>query len=204
MANHVREILGSVPKEYLAKYVTSPLAQQIYKELFRLHVDLVTNRKWDGVERRLGVAGGEGCLLAVAHKLISRFAADERDQRVKNTMSNVVEDFLMNAVGNDPDVLVSGTAREVIDAVDRHAFDSTAGYFLTFVILRMLEREHERLPEQGRTELRTIAETLANRVWARFEKENLGKPFGDLAQTTPGDLLHVLSSTGWFAEELRK
>jgi hypothetical protein len=204
MAKHVREILGSVPREYLTTYVASPLAQHIYKELFRLHVDLVTNRKWDGVERRLNVAGGEGCLLAVAHRLISQFAEDERDQRVRNTMSNVVEDFLMNAVGNDPDVLLSGTAMEVIEAVDRRAFESTAGYFLTFVILRMLEREHERLSEQGRTELRSIAETLANRVWARFERDYLGKPFGDLAQTTPGDLLHILSCTDWFAEELRK
>jgi hypothetical protein len=204
MAKHVRVVLGSIPKEYLTKYISSSLAQSIYKELFNLHVDLVTNHSWSGIERRLGVPDGPGCLIGVAHALIARYGSEEGDLRVKETMSNVVEDFLMRVVEDDPDILLSGSATEVLEAVNPQVFRSTAGYFLTFVILRMLEREHERLPAQGQSQLRAIAEELANRIWARFDRDYRDKPFGDRAQTTAGDLLNVLSATDWFTEELRK
>lgn len=204
MATHVREVMRSIPREYLTKYVTSALAQNIYKELFNLHVDLVTNRSWSGIERRLGVASGPGCLISVAHALIARYGSEERDLRVRETMSNAVEDFLMRVVRDDPDILLSGTTAQVLDAVDPQVFRSTAGYFLTFVILRMLEREHERLPAKGQAQLRTVAEAFANRIWARFDRDYRDKPFGDRAQTTAGDLLHILSATDWFVEELRK
>ena len=204
MATHVREVLGSIPKEYLTKYVSSPLAQNIYKELFSLHVDLVTNHSWSGVERRLAIPSGPGCLISVARALMARYGSEERDLRVKETMSNAVEDFLMRVVRDDPDILLSGTAAQVLRAVDPQVFKSTAGYFLTFVILRMLEREHERLPTHGQGQLRAIAEALANRIWVRFDRDYRDKPYGDRAQTTAGDLLRILSATDWFVEELRK
>lgn len=204
MARHFREALSAIPKEYLSKYISSPLAGAIYRELFLLNVDLVTNHSWTGIQQRLGVKGGAGCLGGIAHTLMARYGSMERDKRVQDTMSLAVEDFLTRAVGDDPDILLSGSSTDVLNAVDSRVFASTAGFFLSFVIQHMLEREHERLGPEGKAQLRSLAEAQANRIWARFDRDYRGKPFGNIPQVSAANLLHVISEEGWFAEEIKK
>jgi hypothetical protein len=202
MRAEVRAVLKAMPREYVVRYCASPFTQAAFEEMFWLRVELQENQRWDNLHERFGIDGGPGCLFRFAGAIYRIFAPSEPDQRVRESASTSLEDFLLRLVRDDIDVFLHGDAKAVLENLDPAVFKTTSGHFLMFLFWRMLERESERLPPESELQLRDIAQEIADRVIGKFEVRHLGKPYGDRAQTTYRDLLRVLANEEWFRMEL--
>jgi hypothetical protein len=202
MRKAVGTALKSMPREYVLQYCDSRLTQAVFEEMFRLGVELGQNRRWDNLQKRFGVDGGPGCLSRLAGAMYREFAAEEPDQRVRESAATALEDFLLRLVRDDIGVFLHGDADAVLERLDPAVFKTTSGHFLMFLFLRMLERESERLPPESELQLRDVAQEIADRVIHKFEDRHLGKPYGDRPQATYQDLLRVLAQEDWFRKEL--
>jgi hypothetical protein len=129
-----REISGLVARrattEYLRKQFTSPLLASVYEHLMDLAVGRNDGDPLERLRGNLQVDPGPGFLLRLADTITSRNAELEPDRRVRETVRVCLEDFLILAIGNDPDVYTSATHYEVLQRLDRSVLDRTLGYFL--------------------------------------------------------------------------
>ena len=167
----VRAIFRSLPREYVLAYLKSPLVQSLYKALFRLNVALRQNHSWDYVEHTYGITPERGCLQRLAGALLSQHGVVEPNEKVRQTAAVCLNEFLVRAVGNDTNLLLRGTAREVISGLSGAAFDSTSAIFLTTLLTGILSRERERIPKASEFKLKSICEGMANRIVANYAAE---------------------------------
>ena len=168
----LQAIFSRLPREYVLAYFKSPLVQSLYQALFRLNIELRQNHSWDRIEATYGVSPGPGCLKELVGVLLSDQHVAEPNEKVRQTATNCISDFLVKAVGNDTRLFLHGNATEVIRRIDGAVFDSTSAHFLTPLLTGMLRRERERLPEATELQLTSLCEGVANRIVARYTAEH--------------------------------
>jgi uncharacterized protein YneF (UPF0154 family) len=195
----VREICQGLSKEYCSKMFGSQMIRAVYEHLFTLSVEIFQNKSWSGILKRYNVASGTGCLLEWVNAVLEATGNQESNTKIRETVRVTLEDFLMKALDNDVDRYVSGDANSIIGALDQKTFKSTSGYFLGFLIRRVLERELETLPEVTETQITEAAQVLGDKVINSFENKFLGKN-----QVTYRDFFRIVQENpGWFLEQLR-
>jgi hypothetical protein len=132
--------------------------------------------------------------------VIARFQKEEPNKKAREIARFCLEDFLMFALENDYKMFLSGSSKDVIGKLRRKVFDSTSGYFLGFMIRRIVERQREKLTESREKHLREAAQKKADRIVKSFENK-----FRVKDQITHRDLFRVIcENPDWFTEQLRK
>lgn len=195
----VSRVFESLPREYVRGYVQSPLMRAIYEALFRVGVELGQNHSWQGIRKHYSVDPGPACSSRLAAAIISS-APEETNEKVHETALTALDDFLVRMVGDDIEVFFNGDAETILRHLDPLVFGSTSGHFLTFILWRVLEREHERLPPQGQAQLKRVAEEISNRVIDVYRRR-----FITTGKYTYRQLLDVLATDpDWFRDELRR
>ena len=163
----VRKVLQRIDRSYLESHLTSPLLRSAYEQLFRLRIEIVQSRSWDGLANEVG--SGPGCLAAWVEQLMD--AAEEHDPQVRDLVRMCVEDFLITALGDDPMTYLQGDGRAIVQAADPNVFERTSNHFLGKLIWRLLERESQALTDEEIVGLRVVAQDLADRTIAAFERQ---------------------------------
>ncbi len=103
------------------------------------------------------------------------------------------------AVGNDLDLLLDGTSKEILPKLRRKVFDSTSGHFLGLMLWHIIDREKERLPLPKEVQLKKVTQQMANSLVRAFEHKFYAKE-----QTTHRDLFRVFCENfDWLLRELR-
>jgi hypothetical protein len=195
----IQQILGGLNRDYLTAQFCSPLIRAVYEEIFRLSVEAFQNHTWKGLARDYGVSDGPGCLAEWVQEVLRRHNAEEPNEKVREVASVCLEDFVMKALGDNPDLYLSASAEEVLATLDRKVFESTSGHFLGTLIWRVVEREGERLPPAFETRVSEGATQIADRIVKSFEENFYAKD-----QVTHRDLLRIVSENfSWFLKGLR-
>lgn len=199
--------LGSVLKklrpEYLQEQFIGSLARDAYRALSLLNVDLCINRSWDGIKSRLGVAGGKGCLTELAAAIVGE--TPDRNKKSRAFVRIALENFLLRAVRDDPELLMSATAVDVIKAIDAGVFARASALFLGDFLYEVVRGEERALPPEVKAGLRPVVQQRADNIVASFQDRFLGKPMGSISQVSHRDLFDVIASQkDWFLEQLRK
>jgi hypothetical protein len=184
--------------EYLRKQFTSPLLASVYEHLMDLAVGRNDEDPLERLRGNLQVDPGPGFLLRLADTITSRNAELEPDRRVRETVRVCLEDFLIQAIGNDPDVYTSATHYEVLQRLDRSVLDRTLGYFLGSLISRVVERETERLPIEASIRLQAEAQRRADQAIASFERRFVARQ-----QARHRDFFAMVrKEPAWFLKEI--
>ena len=190
----------SKTKDYLISRCTSPLIQSIYDQLFQLKVEVFQNRSWNGVVRAYGVGAGRGCLAEWVDAVLLALQTQELDQTIREIARVSLEDFLMRALGDDPDLYIDGDADQILNALRVDVFDSASGHFLGALLHEILRREQEGLPPETAVRLEQAAQQTADRVVHAFEGTYYRR-----SQVTHRDLFRIFSKhPDWLREELRR
>jgi hypothetical protein len=195
-----RKLRQKLPREYVERIFGSAMIRNLYEDLFKLSVDIFQNRSWNGVTTHYGVPARSGCLLAWANVVIDRAAVNEHNSKVAETGRSVLEDFLIAAVGNDPDLYLNGTPENVLKSIDKRMFDGTSENFLALLIRRVLEREIEVVGEGDERQIVDTSNRAAQNIVKDFEKRFYRK-----AQITHRDLFRIIQrEPDWFRALLRQ
>lgn len=196
-------VLKKLRPEYLQEQFIDSLAREVYRALSLLNVDLCINRSWNGIRNRLGVGGGRGCLTELAAAIVGGTA--DRNRKSRAFVRIALENFLLRAVGDDPALLTSATADDVIRAVDAGVFEHASALFLGDLLYEVVRGEERALPAEVKAGLRPVVQQRADRIVADFGERFRGKPLGDIKQVSHRDLFDVIASQkDWFVDQLRK
>jgi len=172
-------VFSRLPTDYLGFVAGDPGVIAAYEALHRLHVLLVQNRSWEGVQEIFGVAGRKGCVRALAETLTRDDGPSAVHPRVRAPLHAALMDFFRRIVGGDPVVLQTGSAAEVIAALDPKPFQSISALFFGAFLGEILRLEDSSLTKLGRERLRSFALEKANRVVAAFERKFKGQQWKD-------------------------
>lgn len=164
---------------YLRRQFTSPLVASVYGYL----VDIADHRNdTDPLEclpPGLQVDPGPGFLVRLSDALAGSGAESEPDGSVRGTVRMCLEDFLIHAIGDNPELYTSATRQVALEHLDRSVLGSTLGHFLTSLIVRVLERESpESLPGEVEIRLHAEAQRRADQAIDRFEREFVAQQRG--------------------------
>jgi len=186
-------------REYVLGQVASPLVDAVYRELFRLKVELVDNKTWEGLRSAYGVNDGPGCLQRWVRAVLAMHEQLEADQRLRGMLRVALDDFLLRALRNDIDIFSEADSKAVLKKLDASVFKSTSGYFLGLLLGGLLGRETERLAEAAELDIQEIAQKRADLIVASFEQEYCGQN-----QVTYRDLFTVIRrNADWFIEKMK-
>jgi hypothetical protein len=195
----VTKIRGKLPKDYVLRMFCSPMIRAVYEFLFEVAVHVFQNRSWKGLDDRFGVPVGPGMSRWIT-AVLANYDAGEGDQKVIANARLALEDFFLAALNNDTDLFNSGTAERILSALDKKIFESTSGYFLGFLLWRVIDGELEAPAATTEHHLLTITQKLADRIIHSFESKFYAK-----GQTTYRDLFEIVQENPeWFCDLLRK
>lgn len=159
----VRHILASrVRREYFRRQLCSATLEVSFKLGIELCEDTCA------VAERFEVPDGPGVLPAVVEAVAAEGRAVEPDQRLRDVARNVLEDFLMLAVGDDLDVYLTGDCRQVQAALRDEIAEQAPAQYLGRLLWRLLEREIERLPEDRTERLIELTSQIANELLSAY------------------------------------
>lgn len=205
MAALSKGVLKKLSSDYLRSHLVTGPAGAIYRELTLLRTDLQVNRKWDGIQARLGVDGGPGCLQRLGAELIRRFTPPSTETAVRSVARTAVENSLLRMVGDDVSTLLKGTAADVIAALNPRQFDELANLFLGDVLHQLLRTEERELPGTAALGLRGVVQERADAVVRSFERRFKDKSYGDVPQVGYRHLFEIMAAEpDWLVSELRK
>lgn len=198
----VRKVFSKLPKEYLLQFFASPMVNEAYGRLFDLSFQVFVNHSWTNIAERYGITGKAGCLSDWGNAVIAETQTLDSNQKVRETVQVCLEDFLLRALDNDLDLFLHGSSDDIMSHLNQKVFNSTSGHFLGTLIWRVLERQSERLPENAETQLREVAQIIADRSIRQFE----GKFRSDAANRIGyQQLFNVVSDNAeWFLRGLRQ
>ena len=197
----VRETFAKLARnrEYVLSQVANPLVEAAYHELFRLKIELVDNKAWTGVRSAFGVEDGPGCLQRWVRAVLAAHQQLSADQRLRAMLRVALDDFLLKALQDDLDAFADGDSKAVMAKLDTRVLKSTSGYFLGFLLGRLLYRETERLAEAAEMDIQGVAQEKADVIIGSFEQK-----YHDKNQTTYRDLFSVIrQNPDWFIEKLK-
>jgi hypothetical protein len=204
-AEAVRSVLKKLRPEYLHEQFVDSSAREVYRELSRMNVDLSINRSWEGISRRLGVDGGPGCLLKLVAALMRRLEVEDGNRKSHSFVRMALENFLLRMLGDDPQLLVSASAEQVIEYVDRGVFERQSGLFLGDLLYEVVRAEERALPQEVKSGLRGVVQATADGIVSDFEARFRGKPLGEIRQVSYRDLFDVIRrEEDWFLSQLRR
>jgi hypothetical protein len=126
------------------------------------------------------------------------------DQKVRETVQETLQEFLLLALKGDDDMYFNGPSDRIISRLNRKTFSSTSAYFLGILIWRVLERQAEPLPEDVQIQLQEFAQEKADKFIRKFDSKFLHKPRGDKLTTHHDLFLIIQENMPWFIEELRR
>jgi hypothetical protein len=202
-AKALGRVLKKLRPEYLQEQFIGSSAREAYRALSLLNVDLCINRSWDGIKSRVGVAGGKGCLTALAAAIVGE--TPDRNKKSRAFVRIALENFLLRAVREDPELLMSATAEDVIRAIDAGVFERASALFLGDLLYEVVRGEERALPAEVKAGLRPVVQERADKIVASFQDRFLGKPLGSIRQVSHRDLFDVIASQkDWFLDQLRK
>jgi hypothetical protein len=200
-----QKIFSRLPKDYLSFMVGDPGVVAAYEALHTLHVLLVENRSWKGVEERFGVAGGKGCLRALADALSSEDGPTGAHPRVRAPLQTALMDFFRRVVGGDPVVSQTGDATAVLTKLDPKTFQSTSARFFGEYLSELSRLEDPSISSLGLERRRDFALEKANQVVAAFERRFKGKPWKAIARVSFVHFFRVMQGEPeWLAAQLRR
>jgi hypothetical protein len=204
-AEAVRGVLTKLRPEYLHEMFVDSSAREVYRELSLLNVDLCMNRSWTGIADRLGVDGGPGCLTRLIAALMRRLKAADRNKKSRAFVRMALENFLLRAMRDDSNRLVSATAKDAIGDIDADVFEHLAGLFLGDLLYEVVRGEERALPPEVKTSLRPVVQARADKVVSDFGTRFRGKSLDTIKQVSYRNLFDVIASQeDWFLEALRK
>jgi hypothetical protein len=204
-AKAVGRVLKKLSSEYLQEQFTDSSAREVYRELSLLNVDLCIQRSWNGIRDRFGVDGARGCLTKLAATIMGGLETADRNKKSRAFVRMALENFLLRAVGDDPKLLLSATADEVINAADPGVFGRASGLFLGDLLYEVVRGEERALPAEVKAGLRPVVQARAGTIVAAFETRFLGKALGNIEQVSHRHLFDVIASQkDWFLDQLRK
>jgi hypothetical protein len=200
-----QKIFSRLSTDYLGFMAGDPGLVQAYEALHTLHVLLGENKSWKGVEEQFGVAGGKGCLRALAEALSSEEEPANVHPRVRAPLYAALMDFFRRIVGGDPVVPQNADAAEVLAKLNPTPFQSTSALFFGSYLTELLRLEDSSVTTLDLKRRRDFALQKANQIVAAFDRRFRKKSWKDIGQVGFRDFLRVIQGeSGWLAEQLRK
>jgi hypothetical protein len=196
-------------RSYLIERFSNQALRGVTDEVFkRFRIEVLENREWKTISERLKVDDGPGCLLRYVNAFVmgSAFPGGASESQ-RSFARQCLEDLFIRALGNDIDLYRTGTAEQVLAAIDGRVFDQALTHMISSALNQMAERTAKRLPRGARTKMREVTEEQARDLCDRFRTKYHGKKVGTIPQVTMPDLFHVLSdpaAADWFIKELRE
>jgi len=204
-AEAVRRVLTKLPREYLLEQFVDSSAREIYRELSLINVDLCVNRSWSGVAKRLGVDGGAGCLIRLSAALIRQLDTSDQNKKSRAFVRIALENFLLRAMHDDSEQLVSATADQVVANVDHSVFARLANLFFGDLLYEVVRGEERSVPPDVKVGLRVVVQARADKVVSDFETRFRGKPLGAIPQVSYRSLFDVMAAQkDWLIDQLRR
>jgi hypothetical protein len=201
----VRNVLHKLSSEYLKSHLAVGPARDLYRELTLLSVDLRVNRSWGGVTSRLGVPDSPGCLAALAANLIRRHVQPATEAAIRNVARIALENCLLRIVSDDPDIFTTGSANDILGAVDPRAFDRLSNNFLGDLLYEILRSEESELPDLSSVVVREIVQAKADNLVGAFESRFKDRPHEGIPQVSYRYFFDIIKSEpDWFVKELRR
>ena len=198
MRKTVSWIFKKLSREYLIEQFANPSLKSVYEQLFLLHVDLLQNKSWSGIQKRYGVDPSPGCLSRLAAALLNREPA--ADPTIEKHLGLALEDFLMLAVGDDPASLIRYSGDQVVKKADPKVLGRLSNEFFGEYVYQVLRSEPSVIPPDSEIQLRDVASDVADEIIGKFE----GK-FKDKGQITYRHLVQtIIESQDWFIKAIRK
>ncbi len=193
-AEAVRSVLKKLRPEYLHEQFVDGSAREVYRELSRMNVDLSVNRSWEGISHRLGVDGGPGCLPKLVAALMRRLEVEDGNRKSHSFVRMALENFLLRMLGDDPQLLVSASAEQVIEHVDRGVFERQSGLFRVGDLLYEVVRAEERaLPQEVKSGSAVCRASHSGRSSSPTSKRaSRESHFAEIRQVSYRDLFDVI------------
>lgn len=200
-----QDVFRHLTTDYFGFMAGDPGLVAAYEALHALHIQLVQNRSWMGVEELFGVKGGKGCLRALADELSREDGPVAVHPRVRAPLHAALMDFFRQMVGGDPVVPQIGDAAEVLAKLDPTTFQSTSARFFGAYLAELLRLEDSSISKLGLNRRRDFALSKANQVVSAFERKFKGKPWKDIKRVGFKHFLRVIQGEPeWLAVQLRK
>jgi hypothetical protein len=204
ITSEVERVLGHLSKDYLALQFGSAIAERVYEQLFNLNVNIFQNKSWNGVQEKYGIAGGAGCLHNWADAIIEQAGVEEPDSKIRDTVRDTLEGFLLQALEYDDDLYYSGTSDQIIRKLSQKVFSNTSAYFLGIMIWRMMERQGEALRPDVQSQLQDNAQDKADSIVRWFDNNFHNKFYGEKLITHQDLFLIIQENMPSFIKELKK
>lgn len=194
-----QKVLSKAPGSYLGAQFTGPLASGLAKDLCLLGVDILVNRDWDSMCRRLDLPG-TASLADVREELLTRHEDRETDVRLRDTAEASLRYFFDQLSGFDDDVLDEPgndrTFRQLDEDVARTALRS----FLKIHFKNVLQREEPQILDGASQQ--NLEDMAAERGDALYQA--LQKKYGAKDQASEGVYLQrAEGDRQWLLKKIR-
>lgn len=192
--------LRKFPKDYVKSRFGSRLVQSSYEEIFKLSRYVYEEDPCKALASEYRIDEGEGFFIRWVEKIMDNYQQHEPNTNIRDLVRICLEDFLVNALGDDIDFYLRGTCTQVLAKLNQAVFKSTSGYFLGYMIRRILEREYEQQQPSVQIQIQKQSQILADKIIRSFEQQFLTE-----RQVTHRDFFRIIQKNiDWFVEELRK
>jgi hypothetical protein len=203
------DLYAKLHGRYLAERFCSTALRAATDEVFlHFRVEVLLNRSWDSITDRFGIDGGAGCLLRYVNEFALRGEIEGLPSEAQRSFARqCLEDLFIRSLGNNINLYLTGTADEVLAAMDSRVFDDALTEFIGSGLRQLAERTANRLPRGAREAVREVTELHARRLCDRFRARYVGRPIGALSQVAMADMFRVLTDptvAEWFITELRR
>jgi len=156
---------------YFHTQLGGPLVNAVYRELFQIASCLRSATPVEALLAKYAVDSGRGFLRQLSNHIMEKYRHLESNGNIKDTLRRTLEEFFLRLMGGDADMLVRGTAKQIVHAVDQDVLASISGFFLWFFLWELAIREGEPPSPSVEADLKSEVENVANQVINDYEKK---------------------------------
>jgi hypothetical protein len=198
-------VFSRLTPDYIRFIMGDDAVRAAYEALHWLHIVLVQDRSWAKVQKRFKISDGHGCLLELIGKLCTEAGPYAVNPQLQAVLFTSLKDFFLEVVG-DPVVRDLGDAREVLQQVNRKAFDSISAIFLGAYLKEALRQEEKGLSRLARKRLAEFSLAKANQIVAAFQQTFRNQPWQEkIPQVSFTHLFQIMKAESeWLIKQLRK
>jgi hypothetical protein len=198
----VKYKLNKISNQYLDNQFGSKLTLTAYQELFTFKRIALSISPCEELRLIYEIDTGPGFLIRWINFVVDSCSSEEHNTKIRDTVQITLEDFFITALGDDTNAInlfLVGDCPDILAKIDKEIFEHIAGFFLSKMIWRVLEREIEAQPDKVQNLYREISEDIADEIIKSFE---VNYKSGKISYS---DLFRIIQQNlDWFRRELRK
>jgi hypothetical protein len=161
-------------REYLLQFFLSPLAEKVYLTMHDFYRRVTSGDPESAPPKFYGISSHAGFIPQLVEYILVDGSKLEPNVKVREVVRMTVEDFLLTAIGNDPELYVDGSYDQVMTKLDLDFFRYTSNNFLGSLIWHILAREIERMQPASENKVREQCRQLGEKIAIQFNLDFLG------------------------------